>query len=283
MKNALDPPHQQGTNMFFLSTAGQRQGGVRPDPGCYEARQYPATIKAQFSKMATTMYGPLGPALDTIWQKDVQQLGKATCHKCSSLHSYRTMGIVNLVKTHLDKEGCMTAQAKKDKQLHKNVEQPVTLTIQLCLRQRRGGWQRVPSLPYMEITWYELGGWFKESGEKTKTGVCSSICRKVPPWLEFLNEEVVYLQVGEAVVVAQVLRHICERYVHLEGTISWASRVCWETYQDGNIGNGAPSNLSTHVEDFADRFGLVLGRIRASEHGLVALQNISAHMCKKKI
>jgi hypothetical protein len=38
--------------------------------------------------------------------------------KCSSLCGYRshgTAGIINLVKTHLDKEGCMTAQAKKDK------------------------------------------------------------------------------------------------------------------------------------------------------------------------
>ncbi|KAJ7803400.1 hypothetical protein B0H14DRAFT_2613343 [Mycena olivaceomarginata] len=106
--------------------------------------------------MATTMYGPLGP-------KDIQQPGKATCPKCSSFHSYRTAGIINLVKTHLDKEGCMTAQAKKEKQPCKNVEQPVTLGIQLCSRQRRGGWQRVPSLPYMDITWYDVDGWFKES------------------------------------------------------------------------------------------------------------------------
>jgi hypothetical protein len=58
--------------------------------------------------------------LDTIWQKDIQQPGKATCPKCSSLCDYGTAGIINLVKTHLDKEGCMTAQARKDKQPHRN-------------------------------------------------------------------------------------------------------------------------------------------------------------------
>jgi hypothetical protein len=67
--------------------------------------------------------------LDAIWQKDVQQLGKATCPKCSSLHGYGTVGIINLVKTHLNKEGCMTAQAKKDKWQHKNVGQPVALSV----------------------------------------------------------------------------------------------------------------------------------------------------------
>jgi hypothetical protein len=43
--------------------------------------------------------------------------------KCSSLCGYgshETVGIINLVKTHLDKQGCMTAQAKKDKQSGKH-------------------------------------------------------------------------------------------------------------------------------------------------------------------
>ncbi|KAJ7323301.1 hypothetical protein DFH08DRAFT_1029660 [Mycena albidolilacea] len=33
----------------------------------------------------------------------------------------------------------------------------------------------------MDITWYDVVGWFKKSRENPKTGVCSSIHRKVPP------------------------------------------------------------------------------------------------------
>ncbi|KAJ7825090.1 hypothetical protein B0H14DRAFT_2596753 [Mycena olivaceomarginata] len=132
-----------------LDTRGYQAVNAGPDPGCTDslkvtnhrlrsaAIQYSAAIKAQFSKMARTMYGPLGP-------KNIQQPGKATCHKCSSLHGYGTAGIINLVKTHLDKEWCMTAQAKKDKQPRKNVGQPVALGVQLCSRQRRGSWQKYP-------------------------------------------------------------------------------------------------------------------------------------------
>ncbi|KAJ7862813.1 hypothetical protein B0H14DRAFT_3610853 [Mycena olivaceomarginata] len=53
--------------------------------------------------MATTMYGPSGPVLDAIWQKDVQQPGES-----------------HLPQTHPNKEGCMKAQAKKDKQPRRN-------------------------------------------------------------------------------------------------------------------------------------------------------------------
>ncbi|KAJ7349582.1 hypothetical protein DFH08DRAFT_996706 [Mycena albidolilacea] len=49
-------------------------------------------------------------ALDAIqWQKDVHEPGKATCPKCSLRRGYGTSGVINLVKTHLDKVGCTVA------------------------------------------------------------------------------------------------------------------------------------------------------------------------------
>ncbi|KAJ7720113.1 hypothetical protein B0H16DRAFT_1793815 [Mycena metata] len=64
-----------------------------------------------------TMEGPPGPALDALWQKDVHKPGKATCPKCGALRGYGTSGVMNLVGTHLNKEGCREAAEKKDKQL----------------------------------------------------------------------------------------------------------------------------------------------------------------------
>ncbi|KAJ7434946.1 hypothetical protein FB451DRAFT_1465917 [Mycena latifolia] len=58
--------------------------------------------------------------LDTVWQKDVHTVGKATCPQCGSLRSYGTAGLVNLVKTHLDTLKCQAAAAKRDKQPRKN-------------------------------------------------------------------------------------------------------------------------------------------------------------------
>ncbi|KAJ7794252.1 hypothetical protein B0H14DRAFT_2622039 [Mycena olivaceomarginata] len=50
--------------------ASQYRHGLRTLPLIgYKARQYSAAIKAQFSRMAMTVYGPLGLALDAIWQK----------------------------------------------------------------------------------------------------------------------------------------------------------------------------------------------------------------------
>ncbi|KAJ7804171.1 hypothetical protein B0H14DRAFT_2612654 [Mycena olivaceomarginata] len=66
------------------------------------------------------MDGPAGLALDVIWQKDVHEPGKATCPKCGLLRSYRTAGVINLVKKHLDKEICKDTKRKQDKELRKN-------------------------------------------------------------------------------------------------------------------------------------------------------------------
>ncbi|KAJ7803664.1 hypothetical protein B0H14DRAFT_2613115 [Mycena olivaceomarginata] len=73
----------------------------------------PLRSSANFCEMTTTMYGPAGP-------KDVHEPGKATCPKCSLRRGYGTSGVINLVKTHLDKVGCTVAQAKKDQQPRKN-------------------------------------------------------------------------------------------------------------------------------------------------------------------
>ncbi|KAF8146927.1 hypothetical protein K438DRAFT_1836367 [Mycena galopus ATCC 62051] len=45
----------------------------------------------------------------------IHKLGKATCPKCGALRGYGTSGVMNLVATHLDKDGCRTEAAKKDK------------------------------------------------------------------------------------------------------------------------------------------------------------------------
>ncbi|KAJ7744401.1 hypothetical protein B0H16DRAFT_1322187 [Mycena metata] len=55
--------------------------------------------------------------IDALWQKDVHKPGKATCPKCGALRGYGTSGVMNLVGTHLNKEGCREAAEKKDKQL----------------------------------------------------------------------------------------------------------------------------------------------------------------------
>jgi hypothetical protein len=58
--------------------------------------------------------------LDAIWQKDVHVPGKAICPKCGLLRGYRTAGVINLVKKHLDKEICKDTKKKQDKEPRKD-------------------------------------------------------------------------------------------------------------------------------------------------------------------
>ncbi|KAF8130946.1 hypothetical protein K438DRAFT_1788423 [Mycena galopus ATCC 62051] len=45
----------------------------------------------------------------------------------------------------------------------------------------------VAKLPYMEVTWYDVVGWSPENLKISKTSVCSTIHKKVPPWLSFVS------------------------------------------------------------------------------------------------
>jgi hypothetical protein len=54
------------------------------------------------------------------WQKDVKQVGKATCPVCGLELGYGPGGIVNLIGQHLHTERCDEAKAKRDKQPREN-------------------------------------------------------------------------------------------------------------------------------------------------------------------
>ncbi|KAF7328292.1 hypothetical protein MSAN_02488500 [Mycena sanguinolenta] len=53
---------------------------------------------------------------DVEWKKDETTLGKATCPKCGTLLRYGTAGVANLVKTHENKQSCLDAKAKRDRE-----------------------------------------------------------------------------------------------------------------------------------------------------------------------